>query len=32
VQPASEEARFITGVVLPMDGGTLASYDRPAQT
>ncbi len=29
---ASEDARFITGVVLPVDGGTMASNGQPAQT
>ncbi|MHA7179699.1 SDR family NAD(P)-dependent oxidoreductase [Arthrobacter sp. MDB2-24] len=28
---ASEDARFITGVVLPVDGGTMASNGQPAQ-
>jgi meso-butanediol dehydrogenase/(S,S)-butanediol dehydrogenase/diacetyl reductase len=28
---ASDDARFITGVVLPVDGGTMASNGQPAQ-
>jgi meso-butanediol dehydrogenase/(S,S)-butanediol dehydrogenase/diacetyl reductase len=28
---ASEDARFVTGVVLPVDGGTMASNGQPAQ-
>lgn len=28
---ASEDARFITGVVLPVDGGTMASNGQPPQ-
>jgi meso-butanediol dehydrogenase/(S,S)-butanediol dehydrogenase/diacetyl reductase len=28
---ASEEARFVTGVVLPVDGGTMASNGQPPQ-
>jgi meso-butanediol dehydrogenase / (S,S)-butanediol dehydrogenase / diacetyl reductase len=28
---ASDDARFVTGVVLPVDGGTMASNGQPAQ-
>jgi meso-butanediol dehydrogenase/(S,S)-butanediol dehydrogenase/diacetyl reductase len=29
---ASDEASFITGAILPVDGGTMASNGQPAQS